>query len=67
MTNIDEQKKYKYILKKYRPILTEQDFYPPQDNRIVKSVVKDIIGGDNFINYCEEFFVLLDEEGYYDN
>lgn len=67
MTKTDKQKKYRYILKKYGPILTEQDFYPPSDNRTAKSMVKDIVGGDNFIDYCEEFFGLLDEEGYYDN
>jgi hypothetical protein len=46
--------------------LTELDFYPPSDHRTWKSNVKDILGGDNFADYCEEFFELLDEEGYYD-
>lgn len=67
MMNMDKQKKYKYILKKYNPILTEQDFYPPSDKRVLKSNVKDIAGGDNFVDYCEEFFNLLDEEEYYDD
>lgn len=57
---MDDRKKYDYIL-------TEQDFYPPSDDRIWKSNVKDIDGGDNFADYCKEFFELLDKEGYYDN
>lgn len=52
--------------RQYYSCLTEQDFYPPEDNRTVKSYVVDIYGGDNFTDYCEEFFELLEEEGYYD-
>ena len=37
------------------------------DNRVWTSNVEDIDGGDNFADYCEYFFGLLDEEGYYDN
>ena len=47
--------------------LKESDFYPPSDDRDWKSYVYDIVGGDNFADYCEEFFELLDEENYYDN
>lgn len=46
--------------------LTEADFYPPSDNRVWKSCVEDIDGGDNFIDYCESIFELLEEEGYYE-
>lgn len=46
--------------------LTEKDFYPPEDNRVLKSYVKDVEGGDNFADYCEYIFNLLEEEGYYD-
>lgn len=53
--------------KQYHPnCLTEQDFYPPSDNRILKSCVEDIYGGDNFEDYCEYIFSVLDEEEYYD-
>jgi hypothetical protein len=45
--------------------LTEVDFYPPSDNRILKSNVEDIAGGDNFADYCEDMFELLEEEEYY--
>lgn len=47
--------------------LTEEDFYPPCDNRTWTSGVEDINGGDNFIDYCVEFYEMLDEEDYYDN
>ena len=46
--------------------LTEQDFYPLSDNRVWKSNVEDIDDGDNFADYCVEFFEMLDEEEYYD-
>lgn len=46
--------------------LTEADFYPPSDNRYLQSYVRDVVGGDNFVDYCEEFFEWLEEEGYYD-
>lgn len=47
--------------------LTDSDFYPPYDDRVWQSNIEDINGGDNFADYCEEFFELLDEEEYYDN
>lgn len=50
----------------YNGCLTEVDFYPPYDNRYLKSNVEDIFGGDNFADYCECIFDLLEEEGYYD-
>lgn len=46
--------------------LTEQDFYFCSDNRVLESYVEDIEGGDNFADYCEDFFELLEEEGYYE-
>lgn len=47
-------------------ILTEEDFYPPHDDRTWKSNVRDIYGGDNFDDFCKEFFGLLDEEEYFE-
>lgn len=47
--------------------LTENDLYPPCDNRVWESNVEDIDGGDSFADYCKEFFEMLDEEEYYDN
>jgi hypothetical protein len=52
--------------KQYSRCLTEADFYPPSDNRTLKSNVKNIAGGDNFADYCEYIFGLLEEEGYYE-
>lgn len=46
--------------------LTEEDFYPPSDNRCLKSNISDISGGDNFTDYCEYIFEILDEEEYYE-
>lgn len=46
--------------------LTSESFYPPSDNRYLKSYVKDIYGGDNFADYCQYIFKVLEEEGYYD-
>lgn len=46
--------------------LTEQDFYTTSDNRYLESYVEDIDGGDNFADYCEYIFELLEEEGYYE-
>lgn len=45
--------------------LTEESFYPPYDNRVWESYVEDIAGGDNFADYCEYIFELLEENGYY--
>lgn len=46
--------------------LKESDFYPPSDDRVLKSYIKDINGGDNFADFCQEFFELLDENDYYE-
>jgi hypothetical protein len=50
----------------YNGCLTEADFYPPSDNRTLKSNVRNIAGGDNFTDYCEYIFDLLEKEGYYE-
>jgi hypothetical protein len=41
--------------------------FPISDNRVWKSCVYDIYGGDNFADFCEEFFELLDAEEYWEN
>lgn len=46
--------------------LSEIDFYPPYDNRVLKSYIEDIEDGDNFADYCEYIFEIYEEEGYYD-
>ena len=47
--------------------LTEEDFYPPADNRTWRSNVRDVRGGDNFADYCEYFFEMLAEEEYFES
>lgn len=37
-------------------ILSEQDFYPPSDNREYKSNVFDIVNGDTYEDYTKEFY-----------
>lgn len=54
------------IDEQYEGCLSEADFYPPSDNRILKSNVRNIAGGDNFADYCEYIFSLLEDEEYYD-
>ena len=63
---MDNQKKYLYILINKDDELTEQDFYPASDDRVLTSNVEDIEDGDNFADYCVEFFELLDDEEYFD-
>lgn len=46
--------------------LTEEDFYPPHDNRTFDSYIEDVECGDNFADYCKYIFELYEEEGYYD-
>lgn len=43
-------------------ILTEKDFYPPEDNRCLTSGVDDIRSGDNFAEYTEYYFRTYIEE-----
>ena len=46
--------------------LSEIDFYPPSDSRVLKSFIEDIDDGYNYADYCRDFFELLDEEDYYE-
>lgn len=46
--------------------LTEESFCTQSDDRVWTSYVEDIEGGDNFADYCEYIFNLLEEEGYYE-
>lgn len=47
--------------------LTENDFYPPTDNRNYKSLIYDIDEENNFVEYANYIFDLYDEEGYFEN
>ena len=48
-------------------VLTEEDFYPLSDNRVLESYIEDIEGGDNFAEYAEYIFELYEEEDWYEN
>ena len=59
-------------------LLTESDFrflnsrledhiYQSSDDRVWKSYVEDIDGGDNFADFCKDYFELLDEEDYWES
>ena len=37
------------------------------DDRTWKSNVYDIVGGDNFADFCEHYFEMLDEEEYWES
>ena len=37
------------------------------DNRTWESNIYDISGGDNFADFCEDFFEMLDEEEYWES
>ena len=37
------------------------------DNRTWKSNVRDIYGGDNFADFCEYYFEMLDEDEYWES
>ena len=45
---------------------TKENFYSPSDDRHIESYIEDVEDGDNFIDYCEYIFKLLEEEDYYD-
>lgn len=47
--------------------LTENDISFSSDDRVWTSNVEDIEDGDNFADYCEYIFNLLDEEEYFEN
>lgn len=51
----------------YNYILSEEDFYPPEDNRVLKSLVRDVYGGDTLAEYSEYIFDLYESEDYYEN
>ena len=46
--------------------LTETDFYPPSDDRVLTSFIEDIDDGDNFADYCEYVFEIYEEENFWD-
>lgn len=60
-------KTYKDKLLHKKGIITEKDFYPPSDNRVLSSGIRNIYNGDNFEEYAEYIFELYESEDYYEN
>lgn len=48
-------------------ILTEKDFYPPADNRMLQSFIEDIDEENNYLEYAAYIYDLYEEENYYEN
>lgn len=42
--------------------LSEEDFYPPEDNRCISSGIEDIDSTNNFEQFTSEFFELCEYE-----
>lgn len=60
--------KIKYnVLSEKNFYLTDSDFYPPEDNRTLKSNIYDIYKGDTFEECAKEIFDLYESEDYYEN
>lgn len=47
--------------------LTEEDFYPPSDDRILKAGIYQIKNDVSFKEYTEYIFDLYEREEYYEN
>lgn len=54
------------MLKKKEFCLTESDFYPPSDNRTLRTYTEEIYDGE-FAEYTEYIFDLYESEDYYEN
>lgn len=52
--------------KYYNEVLTEEDFYPPQDDRVLKTNIRDSYYGE-FEEYSEYIYDLYESEDYYEN
>lgn len=50
----------------YGHVLSEKDFYPPEDNKTLCSVIEDIDENNSFAQFTHDFFELCDEEEIYD-
>lgn len=58
----DDLKKLREYLDEHFPVLTEEDFYPPADERIRSCGVDDIPGGDNYVDYFNWFYETYGED-----
>ena len=62
MDNYDIKKIIDLHSNLYSYMLTEKDFYPPEDTRMYCSGIEDINGGDNFSDYTKYFFNVYGKE-----
>ena len=61
------KKQHNDALKKNSYCLKDSDFYPPSDNRFLKSGICDIRGGDNFADYASYIYNIYEAEEYYED
>ena len=50
----------------YNYILSEEDFYPPSDDRTLKTNIDELYDGE-FAEYTEYIFNLYESEDWYEN
>ena len=66
MINDNYIDQYESKIKDENLCLNESDFYPPADNRKLKSLIYDL-HGETFADYAEYIFDLYEEEDWYEN
>lgn len=59
---VDDNKNIKNNKNQDSYILSEEDFYPPEDNRKYRSYISSVYGGDNFYDYFEWFYDMYEDE-----
>lgn len=50
----------------YNKILTEEDFYPPSDDRYLQTYIKEQYDGE-YVEHTSYIFDLYESEDYYEN
>lgn len=51
-----DKKELERYLDEHHPILTEKDFYPPEDDRLHSFGIDDVPGGDSYDDYLKYFW-----------
>ena len=52
---------------KRKYLFCEEDFYPPEDVRVLRSYICDIKNGDNFEDFAKYIFKLYEQVDWYEN
>lgn len=65
---IKEEKEKTIVKNKWmqNDILTDEDFYPPFDDRTIHTYMREIYNGE-FFEYAEYIYDLYESEDYYEN